>query len=179
MVTVKFDVPFKLIWSGVKAVVTTGVLITVKVAEAVLPVPPLVELTLPVVLTFVPAVVALTLTLTAQVPPIGSEPPVKLMVAAPAGAVKVPPQLFNGDGTESTCSPAGKLSVTATPFSATVFAAGFVKFRVKVDTPFGATVEGENDLAIAGGAMTVKFAVLLCTPAIGVCAVETPDVVFG
>lgn len=57
---------------------------TLSVAEAVLPCPPLVEVTLPVVLFFVPTVVPVTLTLIVHELPAASVPPARLSVPAPA-----------------------------------------------------------------------------------------------
>jgi hypothetical protein len=57
---------------------------TVNVSVPVLPVPPLVEVTLPVVLALSPAVVAVTLTVTVQVPLAATVPPEKLTDVLPA-----------------------------------------------------------------------------------------------
>src|SRR5713101_3704436 len=74
----------------------------------------------------------------------------------------VPPQTLLVPLT--TVSPAGKLSVKATPVSATVFAAGFVIVNCKLVVAFKAICEGLNDLAIDGGATTLRVAVLLVVP---------------
>src|SRR6266581_2855334 len=67
---------------------------TVNVEDAVLPVPPLVEETFPVVLAYVPPVAATTLTVILQLPLAAIVPPLKLIVPTPAVAVNVPPQVF-------------------------------------------------------------------------------------
>src|ERR1700694_259105 len=64
---------------------------TVKLAEAVPPVPPSTEVTAPVVLCVVPAVVPLTFTLKVHEALPASVAPVKLMLPDPAVAVIVPP----------------------------------------------------------------------------------------
>ena len=57
----------------------------------------------------------------------------------------------------------GKVSLTVTLVSVVpVF--GLLMFRVTVDAPPTPTVPGENDLVIAGGATTVRVAVLLTAP---------------
>jgi hypothetical protein len=85
-------------------------------------------------------------------------PPVKLMLVDPATAVAVPAQVFvNPFGVETT-SPAGKVSLYATPVWATEFAAGLVIVNVSVETPLNEIVVGLNALAIAGGATTAMLA---------------------
>ena len=64
---------------------------TIRVAEAVLPVPPLVELTLPVVLTNTPPLPDATNAVTVQLLLAASEPPVRLRVLPKLGADAVPP----------------------------------------------------------------------------------------
>lgn len=153
-------------------------MLTVKVAEAVAPVPPLVEVTAPVVLTFAPAVVPLTLTVKAQVPPTGTVALLIVKVVAFAAGAKVPPQLVATAGVASTCIPAGKLSTAPAPVKATVLPAGLESVIVKVETPFKRIVSGANDLAIVGGVITVRFAVLLAAPVPPFVDVIAP-VVFG
>ena len=63
MVKVSEVVPFKGICAAPKALVMEGGVATVKLAEAVLPVPPLVEVTAPVVLVNCPDAVPVTVTL--------------------------------------------------------------------------------------------------------------------
>src|SRR5216684_38795 len=133
------------------------------VAEAVLPVPPLVELTLPVVLSLEPEVVGVTLTLTAHELLIAIPPPLRLMEVLPAAAVNVPPQLSLALGMAATCRPVGKLSVTATPLKAVpVF--GLVMVNVRVEVPPTAVVVGEKALLMLGGATTASVTVLLLEP---------------
>src|SRR5579864_9594618 len=63
MVNVNDVVPFSGMLAAPKALVIVGGVATVKLAEAVLPVPPLVELTAPVVLVYCPEAVPVTVTL--------------------------------------------------------------------------------------------------------------------
>src|SRR5260370_12729004 len=138
--------------------VMVGGAATFKVADAVLPVPPLVEVTLPVVLRKLPGVLPVTFTdrvqllLTAMVPPVSDTLP------EPATAVAVPPQVFVNPFGVATTIPAGNVSVNATPFSATVLAAGLVSVMVRVLTPFTGMPAGLNALAMEGGATTVSEA---------------------
>jgi hypothetical protein len=134
--------------------------ITLRVAEAVPPVPPFVDVTLPVTLFFVPEVVATTATVIEQeAPGVAIAPPVKETLPLPATAVKVPPQVFVAAGVPATTTPAGKLSVTPTPVRPTGFPAGFVIVIVSVEGSFSATVAGEKDFAIVGGASNVSVSV--------------------
>lgn len=50
---------------------------------------------------------------------------------------------------------------------------------VRVEVPPTATLVGENDLVIVGGAKTFRLTALLAVPATGVCVVVTPEVAFG
>ena len=140
--------------------VTVGGATTVKVAEAVVPVPPFVELTCPVVLFTVPAVASVTLTVIAQELFAATVPLVKLIELAPAVVEKVPPHVLLAFGVLATCrpDPVGNVSLTASPVSATVLAAGFVIVRVSAEVPFTAMLVGENDLLMLGGDMTVILA---------------------
>jgi hypothetical protein len=141
-----------------KALATlSGEVTVVKVAVPVLPAPPLVEVTLPVVLTFEPGAVGVTLTTTVHVPLAAMVPPEKLSDVLPAAGANVeePQPLVLALGDAATCNPAGKESVKATPVSA-VPAFGFVIVKVSVLTPPTATGFGENALAILGGESTVS-----------------------
>ena len=104
----------------------------------------------------------MTLTETVQVPPVPTVPPTSLMPVSPAASVppppscKVPPQvLVVASGVATTRFGEGKLSVKPTPVRATVFAAGFVIVKVSVVVVLSGAVEGENALAMDGGATTV------------------------
>jgi hypothetical protein len=134
------------------ALAMDGGVATVKLAVAVLPVPPLVDVTFPVVLVNCPDTAPVTVTLnwhwllTAIVAPVS---------AIPVGAVvvSVPPQTVAE--AFATVSPVGNVSVKATPVSATVFAAGLVMVNVSEVVAFRAMLLGLNTLAIDGGATTL------------------------
>jgi hypothetical protein len=166
IVSVRVDVPPTKIGVGLKPLVIVGGEGTVNVAEAVRPVPPLVELTVPVVLAFEPPVAAVTLTDTTQLPLALIEPPVRLIVPEPAVAVKVPPQVFVAFGVPATCKPLGNVSLTATPVSA-VLALGLVIVRVRVEVPPTKIDVGRKALPIVGGlraATKLAVIVLLLPP---------------
>jgi hypothetical protein len=134
---------------------------TVRFAEAVLPVPPLVELTLPVVLVYCPEAAPVTVTenwhwlFTAMVAPVNAIPVGEVVVS-------VPPQTVAE--ALATVRPVGRVSVNATLESATVLAAGFVIVKVSEVVAFSAIVDGLNTFAIDGGATIFKVAVLLVVP---------------
>src|SRR5262249_54071101 len=130
----------------------------------VVPVPPLVELTAPVVLFLAPAVVPFTVTLIVQLPPgpAGMVPLVRLTEVAAAAAVKYTPQLFTAAGVYATTNPLGRLSVNATPVSATALELFRVKVREVV--PVCAIVAAPKALLIVGGETTVNGSVPLVLP---------------
>src|SRR4029079_4752564 len=82
-----------------------------------LPVPPLVEVTAPVVLTFVPAVAPVTVTLNMHVALGAIDAPVSVIRLFPV-IVRVPPQ--GGVLPFATVNPAGSMSVNPTPVNPTV-----------------------------------------------------------
>src|SRR6185503_6729282 len=112
---------------GEKALAMLGGDSTVRVSEPVLPVPPFVDVTLPVVFAFAPLVVAVIATLTVQVPLAAMVPPEKVSVVFPAAGAKVgePQPDVLAPGVAATSIPAGNESVNATPVSV-VPALGFV-----------------------------------------------------
>ncbi len=158
MVRVKVEIPFARMTLGAKALVRVGGTSTAKVAEAVPPVPPLVEVTAPVVLFLAPELVAVTLIEAAQEPLAATVPPVRLIVVAPAAPVKVAPQLLVRFGVLATCMPAGNVSLTAIPVSVTVFPAGLVIVSVSVDVPFTGMLVGLKALVMVGATSTAKLA---------------------
>ena len=132
MVNVSEVVPFSGMLAAPNALVIDGGVATVKLAEAVLPVPPLVELTAPLVLVYCPDAVPVTFTTRVQLVLTAMLPPVREMLVEPATAVAVPPQVLERPFGVETTSPVGSVSVNATPVSATVFAAGLVMVKVSV-----------------------------------------------
>src|SRR5689334_17577396 len=111
-----------------KALVMDGGAATVRFAVAVLPVPPLVEVTAPVVLVNWPETAPVTVTLNWHCPPTTIVAPES---AIPVGAVvvRVPPQ--TAEVPLATVNPVGSVSVNATPVRATAFAAGLVIVNVR------------------------------------------------
>src|SRR5262244_2649161 len=87
MVNVSVVVPLRAMLDEPNPLLIEGGATTVMLADALLPVPPFVEVTLPDVLFFTPAVVPVMLTATVQVPLAGMVPPLKLSVVAPAAGV--------------------------------------------------------------------------------------------
>src|SRR5262249_4586742 len=158
MVKASVEVPPGRIDEGVNDLTRVGGLATVSVAEAVLPVPPFVEVTLPVVLFFTPAVVPVTSTLTVQVPLAAMEPPLNVREVFPAAGVNVPPQEVLALGVAATCTPEGSESVNPTPVSDSALAEGLVMVKLSVVVPLTGIVVGLNDLVIEGGATTVMLA---------------------
>jgi hypothetical protein len=152
MVKVRLVVPFKGTCATPNALEIVGGLATVRVAEAVLPVPPFVELTAPVVLLKTPDTVPTTVTPNPHRPPTPTVPPVRVIVDG-AVVVKVPPHAV--DVEVETVTPAGRTSVNATPVSDTVLAAGLVIVKARLDVAPTGMVLGVKDLAIDGGATTL------------------------
>jgi len=164
--------------------VIVGVLVgvaTSKSADAVLPVPPLVEETGPETLCCGPKAIPTTFAATVHDPLGAIVPPDKLIVPPPATAVAVPPQVLLKPLGEATVSPGGSGSEKETPSAATVVF-GFVMVKVKVEVPLSGIVVGLNALLIDGGATTVRLAldVLPVPPFVEVTVTElllTPAVV--
>jgi hypothetical protein len=138
-----------------KLFVIAGGAATLRFAEAVLPVPPFAELTLPVTLVYCPAVAPVTVTLKTHVPPAAIVAPASEI---PAGAVvvTVPPQAALVPFT--TVSPVGSVSVNATPVSGAVLTVGFVSVKPSAVVPANGIPAGLKAFAITGGATTVKLA---------------------
>ena len=119
-----------------------------------MPVPPLVEVTGALVFTNVPGALVFTAIESVQPEPVAIVPALMLTDPEPATAVAVPPHVFASPFGVATTSPAGSVSVNATPVAPTVLAVGFVIVNVNVEVPFCGTVPGVNDAAIDGGATT-------------------------
>jgi hypothetical protein len=151
-------VPLTGIVATPNALVIAGALATVKLAVAVFPVPPFVELTLPVVLVNWPEAVPVTFTTSVHVVLTAIVEPVRETIPEPATAVAVPPQLFVNPLGVATTIPAGSVSANATPVSAAVFAVGFEVENVSEVVPFSGIEAAPKALAIEGGASTVKLA---------------------
>lgn len=139
------------------AITTVGALAIVSVAEAVLPVPPFVELTALVVSAYCPEY-PIAFTVTVHELFAATEPPVKLTELPPATAVAVPPQVFTNPLGVATQIPDGNEFVKAAPVSAELLAAGFVNVNVSVLVPFTGIVVGLNAAAMDNGASTARLA---------------------
>ena len=117
--------------------------------------------------------------MTVQLPDAGMPMPVKLSAVWPAVndegvvPVQVPPT------PPATALIFVNVSVNAPPVSAVALL--FANVRVTTEFPPEAIDAGLNALAMVGDTtdVTVRVAVLLAVPAVGVCVVVTPDVVFG
>src|SRR5260221_397163 len=150
--------PFSGIVAAPNAFTMVGGVATDRFAVAVLPVPPLVELTLPVVLTKFPEAVPVTFTVNVQLLLTAIVPPASDTLPDPATAVATPPHVLVNPFGVATTSPAGNVSVNATPFSEVVLAAGLVMVKVNDVVPFSGTLAAPNTLMISGGATTVMLA---------------------
>jgi len=106
---------------------------------------------------FTPAVVPCTFIDTAHDPLAASVPVAKLTEPAPAVAVAVPAQVLLKLFGVATTSPAGNVSVNASPVSVTP-AFGFVMLSVNDVAPFSGIVAAPNTFVIVGGPATVRFA---------------------
>jgi hypothetical protein len=165
-VKLKVVVPFNGIVAAPKDLLIEGGNSTVTLADAVPPVPPSTDVTAPVVLFCAPATVPTTFTLNVHAALAFSVAPVRLTLLPPALAAIVPPphdpvRPFGA----ATAIPAGNVSVKPTPVSGIVFAAGFVRVKLRLVVPFRGIVAAPNVLVIAGGTATVTVAVLLIAPA--------------
>lgn len=149
--------------------VMLGGVATVSPAVAVLPVPPLVEVTLPVVLVYEPDAAPVTVTLNWHGVPAATLAPLN---AIPVGAVvtKVPPH--TADVELATVRPVGSVSANATPSSEVVFPVGLVMVKFSEVVAFNAIADGLNTFAIDGGATTKMLAlpVLPVPPSVEVTA---------
>ena len=159
---------------GENALAIVGAFSTFKVADAVPAVPPSFELTLPVVLVAAPIVESVTLTLMLQLLPVLTVPPLKLSTVSPVFGEKVPPQELAGEPT--TDSPAGKVSLTATPVWPTVLAAGLVMVMVSVEVLPEGMLVGLKLLVIVSGATTVKVVLAVPPVVLGLEEVTVPVV---
>src|ERR1043166_6208509 len=161
MLKVSDVLAFSRMLAAPKAFVIVGGVATVRLAVAVLPVPPLVEVTLPVVLVNWPAAAPVTVTEKVHWPPTATDAPASEMLVGFV-VVSVPPQTV--DVPLATVSPVGSVSLKATPASAAVLPAGLVMVNVSEVVAFSAILLGLNTLAIDGGATTCSRAVLLAVP---------------
>ena len=128
---------------------------TVRLAVAVLPGPPLPEVTVPVVLVKLPNAVGVTVTLKLQLPFTAMVAPESEMVFPPL-VVRVPPQTVLLP--LATVRLLGSTSVKPTPVSATELAAGLVMVKPNEVVWVSPIKLGLNALAIEGGNTTKMLA---------------------
>ena len=155
--------------SGVSDVIEAVVLalLTVTLAEAVRPVPPFADVTLPVVLFFVPGLAPVTFAEKVQEPLAAIVPPERLTKPEPAVATIVPDphEPVSPFGVEIT-RPVGSVSVKATPVRSTVVF-GLLSVKLSEVEAFTAMLPAPNPFEIVGGAKTVIEAVaVLPVPAL-------------
>lgn len=133
-------------------------LIALRFAKDVLPVPPLVD-EANTLFVNVPAMVAVTVTVTLQLLLAGIDAPVRLTLFPLGAAVTDPPtQVVEALGTAAFCIPVGYVSIKATFCRSTVLTAGLVMANVIRDVPLTAIGLVPNVFKIAGGATTVTDA---------------------
>jgi len=156
MVKVSDVVVFSAMVTGLKALAIEGGATTVMEAEAVPPAPPSVEVTLPVVLFWTPALVPVTSTENVHPLLAVRVAPDKLMLFVPATAVIVPsPQLPVRLFGFATNRPAGSVSLNPTPVRVDVF--GLLMVKLSEVVPFSGIVGTPNVLLMVGGAATVRL----------------------
>lgn len=127
-------------------------LVTVRPAEAVLPVPPLVDVTAPVTLVYTPADAPVTVTGKIHCA-FAAMIAFASAIVTGAVAVKVPPH--TGLVALTTVSPVGSVSVNPTPVKVTALVPGFVMVKVSVEVAPAAIEVGLNAFAMDGCAITV------------------------
>src|ERR1700746_3807510 len=158
MVKVELVVLFSGIVAAPNVLLMVGGATTVTLAEAVFPFPPSVELTAVGVLFCPPAATPTTLTEKVHDPFAAIVPPVRVIEVALGFAVMVPdPQEPVAPPGGTTWSPAGRLSVNATPLRLCA-AFGLVIVKLKLVVPFSGIVAAPNTLLIVGGVTTVTLA---------------------
>ena len=160
--------------TGLNEAAIEGAETTVRVLEvAVLPVPPLVELTAPVVVVYEPAVAPVTVTGTGRVPAADTEAPLRVMVLPPV-IVSVPPPTL--ELPLVTVKPLGSVSVKATPVSV-VLAFALVIVKVRVVVPATGIDVGANDAEIDGAPTTVSVLEVAALPVPPLVELTAPVVV--
>src|SRR5438445_311560 len=151
MVNVSVEVLLTRIVVGLNDLLIIGPPTTVIPAEAVPPVPPLLDVTFPVVLVYTPAVVPVTGTLNVHGTPGATEAPAREMFRVAAVAVSVPLHVRVVES--ATSNPTRKVSLKATPLSV-VSVFGLLIVNIKVDVPPCGIEVGLNDLLITGALIT-------------------------
>jgi hypothetical protein len=161
---------------GLNAFEMVGGASTLRVAEAVLPAPALVEVTC-TLFTRAPAVLPWTVTVTVQELLLGIDAEARLTEPAPPTAVTVAPeQVVPALGVGATTIPLGNVSVKATPFNVKLLLE-FERVNVKVLVPPAGIEAGVKPLEIEGGKATVIEA-LAVLPAPALAEVTFPLTLF-
>jgi len=159
MLKVSEVVPFSGMLAAPKnLVIVGGAAVTIMLAEAVPPVPPSVEVTLPVVLFCVPGAMPVTFTAKVQEVEAARVSPVRLIRFVPAVAVivPVPQEPVRPLGVEIT-RPAGSVSVKPTPVKV-VEVFGLLMVKLRLVDPLSGMLAAPKTLLITGGATTVTLA---------------------
>jgi len=149
----KLVVPFSGMVAAPKLLLMLAGEATVKLADAVLPWPPLTEVTWAVVLVYCPEAAPVTVTLKVHGVPTATVALERVIALLVAKVCSVPPHTV--ELALATVRPVGRVSWNATWFSATVLPVGFVMANCSAVVAFTAIVEGLNSLAIEGGATTL------------------------
>jgi len=166
IVNVRVDIPPTAMVEGLKDLLIEGGATTVMVAVLlVLPVPPSVELIVPVVLLWSPAVAPVTGTLKLQLAPgLAIDAPVSVILPVEFTVVSVPLQVAVGPES-ATVNPEGSVSVKVIPVRGLpfgLFGLCIVKFRFT--KPPSGTVEEAKDFETEGGLTMFNCALLLANP---------------
>ena len=158
IVNVSEVVAFKAMPAGLNTLAIEGGATTLMLAEAVPPVPPSVEVTLPVVLFCVPAAIPVTFTENVHDVLAARLAPVRLITFVACVAVMVPPPQVpvRPFGVEIT-RPAGSVSLKPTAVSVLVVLLFWI-VKVRLVEPFSGMLAAPNDLIMTGGATTVSEA---------------------
>src|SRR5271169_3083383 len=130
-VRVSVVVPPTAIPGAPKALLMVGGPTTARPAAPVFPAPPSLDVIAVVRLFLAPTVVPVTFTTMLQELLAACVAPASVIVPEPATAVVVPLQVAFSPLGVATTSPAGRLSVKASPVSVTVLVAGFVTVKVR------------------------------------------------
>ena len=146
---------------------------TVKLADAVLPVPPFTEVTAAVVLVYCPEAAPVTVTLKVHGVPTATDALERLIALLVAKVCSVPPHTVELE--LATVRPVGSVSWNATPVSETVLPVGLLMVNCNAVVAFTAIVEGLNSFAIHGGATTLIVTDVVCPfpPSLDVIALLT------
>jgi len=154
IVKVRLVLPFSGMVLAPKALLIVGGLMTVRLAEDVLPVPAAVE-SIVTLLFMTPSGEPVTFTAMVQLPTLNVAF-VKLTELDPATAVAVPPQVFVRPFGVATTSPLGSESVKLASMATTF---PLVTLKVRLVVPFTAMFAAPKLLVMEGGCNTAIFAV--------------------